>query len=177
MISNTHRNWGVRHLQLARNVSLDQIICDPDLAEQFDKYASRLAPGYTSLQYRWVALGLRKAGRLHTKMAEVDMPTLSLVCNIKHLKASSIPNDCGLYLFSSENNPVFLSQTDDIRHRIERHMEVSNSRGLPDWLWDKGSLNLSIAAMPGIHRASRQFFELSLVKQLHPVLNYQRAAA
>ena len=34
--------------------TLDDILCDPELARKFDEFARRLAPGFTPLQYRWV---------------------------------------------------------------------------------------------------------------------------
>jgi site-specific DNA-methyltransferase (adenine-specific) len=167
----------VQHLRRLQNVSLDRIICDPDLATEFDQYAAKLAPGYSPLEYRWMALGLRKAGRLQQeKVARLDVPDLQTICRVPDLKASSLPKASGLYLFSSSGQPVFLSQTDDLRHRIERHMDVSASLGLPNWLWDQGPLDLSLAEMPGVARASRQTAEILLVKQLHPLLNFQRAA-
>lgn len=167
----------VRHLQRTKNVSLDQIICDPDLAHEFDRFAGRLAPGFTPLEYRWMALGLRKAGRLLGEtVARLDVPKLEMVASVSKLKPSALSQTCGLYLFSSQGRPVFLGQTDSLRPRLERHLEVSDSRGLPGWLWDEGPLDLSVAETPGILRASRQTAEILLIKQLHPALNYQRAA-
>jgi predicted HicB family RNase H-like nuclease len=168
----------VRHLQLMKDVSLDRIICDPDLAEEFDRYAMQLAPGFTPLDYRWVALGWRKAGRMRKDLENrVEVPKLEPVCGVTQLKASSLPKTGGLYLFSSPRRPVFLGQTDDLRHRIERHLDVSASMGLPDWLWDEGPLDLSLAVMPGVLKGIRQLTELLLVKELKPILNYQRSAA
>ena len=43
--------------------TLDDILCDPDLANQFDEIAQDLAPGFSSLQYRWGALTLRKKSK------------------------------------------------------------------------------------------------------------------
>lgn len=168
----------VRYLQLTRDVSLDQIICDPDLAHAFDEYAARLSPGYMPLEYRWMAFGLRKAGRLRKgKTATIEIPELQPLCRVPQLKASSLPQTSGMYLFSNQGAAVFLNHTDNLRHRIERHMDASNSLGLPDWLWDQGPLDLSMAEMPGVRRTARQTAELLLVKELHPLLNYQRTAA
>ena len=167
----------VRHLQRTKNVSLDQVICDPDLANEFDRFAGKLAPGFSPLEYRWVALGLRKAGRLPKEAAaRLDLPKLVVIASVSKLELSAIPQAGGLYLFSSQGKPVYLSQTDGLRQRVERHMGVSGSLGLPEWLWNEGPLDLSLAGMPGISRASRRMAEILLVKQLHPVLNYQRAA-
>lgn len=167
----------VRHLQITRQVSLDQIICDPELAQQFDDFAKRLSPGYSPLEYRWVALGLRKAGRLPQGNAPViEVPELQPLCAVPQLTASKLSQSSGLYLFTSAGTPVFLSHTDNLRHRLERHMEVSKSRGLPDWLWDRGPLELSLAETPGAARGIRQKAEMMLIRSLHPILNIQRAA-
>jgi len=168
----------VRHLQLTKDVSLDRIICDPDLAVEFDRYAMQLAPGFAPLDYRWVALGLRKAGRLRKNLENrIEVPKLEPVCSVRQLKTASLPKASGLYLFSSQARPVFLGHSDDLRHRIERHMDVSESLGLPRWLWEGGPLDLSLAEMPGVLKGVRQMTELFLMKELNPVLNFQRSAA
>jgi site-specific DNA-methyltransferase (adenine-specific) len=168
----------VRHLQLTQHVSLDRVICDPDLAHEFDQYAMKLAPGYTPLDYRWAALSLRKAGRLRKDLeGRIEVPKLEPVCRVAKLKASSLPNVAGLYLFTSDEKPVFLSHSDNLRHRLERHMEFSDSQGLPRWLWGEGPLDLAVAEMPGVIRGLRLGAEILLVKNLHPILNYPRTAA
>ena len=40
--------------------SLDEILCDPMLAAEFDNVAASFAPSFEPLQYRWAALKLRK---------------------------------------------------------------------------------------------------------------------
>jgi len=168
----------VRHLELTKDVSLDKIICDPGLAEEFDNYASRLAPGHTSLEYRWVALGLRKAGRLRKDAAErIEIPELRPVSRVNRLNVSKLAETGGLYLLSSPDGPVFLSQTDNLRHRMEKHIEVSDSKGLPTWLWDGGPLELSVAEMPGVAKGERLQTEILLVRKLHPTMNLVRQAA
>ncbi|MDA8378680.1 MAG: GIY-YIG nuclease family protein [Planctomycetia bacterium] len=167
----------IRHLNLIKGVSLDRIICDPCLAKEFDNLAERLAPGYKPLEYRWLALGLRKAGRLQEGVAaQAKVPRLELVSSVSKLQVSALPQAGGLYLFSSQGKPVYLSQTENLRQRLERHMDVSRSLGLPDWLWHEGPLDLSLTEAPGLLRASRQKAEILLIKQLRPILNYQRAA-
>lgn len=169
----------VRYMQKNKNVSLDQIICDPELAEEFDTYAARLAPGYLPLQYRWAAFGLRKAGRLGKKADEIrEMPELEFFGKVKSLELNKVPNVGGLYLFSSSDTPVFVSQTDNLRHRLERHIKVSSS-GLPMWLWDvrHQPLKVGVAPLAGISRSLRQAMELVLVKEWKPVLNFSRKVA
>lgn len=169
----------VRYLQRQKSVSLDQILCDPELATEFDGYASKLAPGFNPLQYRWVALGLRKAGRLGDEEGIVDkIPELELFGKVDTLRLGKVPQVGGLYLFSSQDERVFLGQTDNLRHRIDRHMEVSASHGLPDWLWDtkRKPLQISFAGLPEIAKSVRQKLEVLLVKMWSPLLNLPRAA-
>ena len=63
--------------EMKEHGSLDDILCDPDLAQAFDQKARRLAPGFTSLQYRWGALKLRKASATACVRSE-NFTTLSL---------------------------------------------------------------------------------------------------
>jgi len=169
----------VRYMQQSKDVSLDQIICAPELAEEFDTYASRLAPNFSSLQYRWAAFGLRKAGRLGKRADEIgEVPELESFGKVKSLKLARIPEVGGLYLFSSGDTPVFASQTDNLRHRLERHVKVS-SLGLPRWLWDvrRQPLQVEIAPLPDVSRSLRQTMELVLARERKPVLNFSRKVA
>jgi len=169
----------VRYMQQRENVSLDQIICDPELAEEFDDYAARLAPGFSPLEYRWTAFGLRKAGRIGKREVAVKkLPELEALGKVTSLKLVRVPDLGGLYLFSSGNQPVFAGQTDNLRHRLERHIEVSY-RGLPRWLWDAGRepLQVGVAPLPGITRSLRQAMELLLIRKWKPQLNFVRKVA
>jgi len=166
----------VRYMQQSKNVSLDQIICDPELAEEFDGYARRISPGFSPLEYRWAAFALRKAGRLGKEAAEIEnMGELEPFGKVASLKLAKVPDVSGLYLLSSGEKPVFASHTDNLRHRLERHIEISSS-GLPRWLWDtrKAPLEVGVAPLPGISRSLRQAMELLLVREWKPVLNFPR---
>jgi hypothetical protein len=41
-----------RHLERQKNVTVDEIICDPELVREFDSIAADLAPGFLPFQYR-----------------------------------------------------------------------------------------------------------------------------
>ena len=115
--------------------SLDKIICDPDIVLEFDEAARRLAPGFSPLEYRWVALALRKAHRLTPEMRNVQYPEFSLLGPTQAVDLSQIPKNEGLYLFRSDQEAIFVGETNHLRHRIERHLDSSGSNGLPDWLY------------------------------------------
>jgi len=170
----------VKHLQLTDGASLDRILCDPVLAERFDEYAARLAPGFSPLDYRWAALGLRKAGRLKALKDEIGRPPkLQRLGSVEAVRPEEVPEVAGLYLLSSEQNNVYMSQTENLRRRVERHVEVSDSHGLPPWLWniEEEPLCLSVAPLPRVNKVVRQAMELVLLRKLKPVLNLDRRAA
>jgi site-specific DNA-methyltransferase (adenine-specific) len=156
-------------------VSLDKIICDPDLAAEFDRIAAQLAPGFSPLDYRWVALGVRKAaGRYASKAKEARVLSFTDFVSTLSVKASSIPTDQGVYLFRCEDESLFVGETDNLRHRIERHFDTSESQGLPDWLYDRGSrvIKLSFVPTPEVSPTERKIIELGAVQRLTPCFNY-----
>ncbi len=171
----------IRHVQEQveardrRQVSLDKIICDPDLADEFDRIAARLAPGFSPLDYRWVALGVRKAaGRYASKAKEAKVLSFKDFAATLSVKASSIPTDQGVYLFRCEDESLFIGETDNLRHRIERHFDTSGMQGLPDWLYDRGSrlITLSFVPTPEISPTERKIIELGAVNTHQPCFNY-----
>jgi DNA modification methylase len=62
--------------EMKEHGTLDDILCDPELAGSFDQKAQSLAPGFSSLQYRWGALTLRKTSKTARVRSEF-FPTLS----------------------------------------------------------------------------------------------------
>ena len=55
--------------------SLDEILCDPVLAAEFDELAARFAPGYRPFEYRWGALKLRKQAKVaRSRGAVLNIP-------------------------------------------------------------------------------------------------------
>jgi len=52
------------------DLSVDELLCDPELAARFDEIAGRFAPGYQPLDYRWAALALRKRAMRSKRAAE-----------------------------------------------------------------------------------------------------------
>ena len=152
-------------------ISLDRLICDPDLAQEFDDAASRLAPGFTSLEYRWVALALRKAHRLTPETQNATYPEFALLGSTRSVDLSKVPTDGGIYLFQSERECVFVGETKNLRHRIEKHFQASGSHGLPDWLYGEHDMQLGIHSLPGVSHSARKAMELKAIQTLRPLFN------
>jgi hypothetical protein len=164
----------VRYIQhKEKGITLDKIICDPELAGRFDDAARRLAPGFSSLEYRWVALSLRKAHRLIPTAEKAHYPEFDFLGSSEQIRLAAIPKCEGIYLFQSDQEPIFVGETHDLRHRLERHFESSRSHGLPEWLYDgQKPIQLAIRALPKVNPSSRKAIELTVIRTLRPLFNY-----
>jgi len=158
-----------------RVVTLDTILCDPELAQLFDASAKKLAPGFTSLEYRFAALNVRKAAGRHWQEAiKKARPEFDVFGSTKSICSSKIPTEQGIYLFRCEDQAIFVSHTDNLRTRVERHFDSSDSKGVPDWLYDSGrkTIELGILPLPSVKLKDRKLVELKAVDSYTPLLNY-----
>ena len=124
----------LRLIRMKKGVTLDQMLCDQDLVKEFDDLAKKLSPGYSSLAYRLSALNVRKRGTFEWIAERVNLKSTE---NVKKLNINKIPEAAGLYLFSSNDRPLFINQTSNLRDRLTLHLQNSDNMGLPTWLWEK----------------------------------------
>jgi predicted GIY-YIG superfamily endonuclease len=168
----------VRYLERKNEISLDQIICDPLLAEQFDEIAKTIVPGGESLEYRWAALSLRKQKRLAPEMlARVARPVRVLRVKVKGLALESVPNSAGLYIFHSDQEMLYVGETDNLQNRIRKHLDHSDNRELAQWLWQysDASLHLELQVLErSIPVRIRKALEIELIRSRSPVFNVKR---
>ncbi len=163
------------HNKEGRDVSLDKIICDPELAAEFDKIAAKLAPGFTPLDYRWVALGVRKAsGRYSNKAQTIKFPDFDFLGPTSKVRASGLPTDQGMYFFRCEDQPLFIGETDNLRQRIEKHFDFGGANAIPAWLYDSHAkpISLGIVPTPKITLTDRKIIELGAIHTFQPIFNY-----
>jgi DNA modification methylase len=89
--------------------SLDEILCDPTLSAELDRRAEALAPGHTSLEYRWAALKLRKEAKFARGRAAVLRPPTAVApaSPLEDMVHDSLPNQPGLYILSDGTQQEF----------------------------------------------------------------------
>jgi hypothetical protein len=99
---------------------LDELLCDPAAAREFDLRAARLAPGFTPLEYRWGALKLRKEAKTARARAEHLSPGLfRKETSLDQLDCSQLPAESGLYLLSgSGGKPIYVGEALNLRSRL-----------------------------------------------------------
>jgi site-specific DNA-methyltransferase (adenine-specific) len=174
--------WAMRHLQREllretnRLIALDEILCNPDYATRFDALAARIKPGFTPLEYRWAALGLRKKGK--TKPEPQDL-TVSLECLIPLGEAlQKSPSGPGLYLIGAADQPLYVNHTDDLQAQLRRHVEIAGDRLVPDWLLDKVGPpeKLSYTCFPQISPDRLREYRITAIARYRPWLNLLETA-
>ena len=168
----------IRFLERRDGVTLDQVICDPDQAAEFDSLAARLAPGYSPLQYRWAALSLRKNRKLAPEvLPRVVAPSQVLSFEVAQLDTSDLPATQGLYLLHDEGRYLYAGETDNLKLRLRKHLDHSDNRGLARWIWDHPAARLfvEIHVLPAITAARvRKAMERELIRSRKPEFNLQR---
>lgn len=168
----------VRFLERRDEISLDAIMCDPDKAAEFDEVAGRIAPGFSSLQYRWAALGLRKAKKLEPELVGRIAPPVNVInVPVSDVVSDQFPDSQGLYLFIAADQLLYVGETENLRKRLKKHLDHSDNRGLARWIWEFGTENLHLELQileDGTETRVRRALELELIRSRQPIFNVKR---
>lgn len=152
--------------------SLDELFCDPRLAAQFDTIASRFAPGFTPLEYRWAALTLRKKSnaaktqaRKHKKK-ELELRKFDHATTLKRLLADldQIPNGPGVYAIHDGNDCFYYAgETSNLRERLKSHF---NEQSIAHWESQGKEIEVSHQQVDTVddYRLARQCYLLKWYK-------------
>jgi site-specific DNA-methyltransferase (adenine-specific) len=120
----------------AGSESLEDILCDPEQAAEFDRIAGRFAPGCEPLWYRWGALKLRKeAKNARTRAGSLRAGRLSKPISAAAADFSAIPSASGLFVVGAGPTPIYVGAALDLKTRLERQFgtDIAQAwRGLSD---------------------------------------------
>ncbi|MDA1164450.1 MAG: hypothetical protein O3B13_15260, partial [Planctomycetota bacterium] len=153
-------------------VSLDEILCDPALGAELDRRAAALAPGRTSLEYRWAALKLRKEAKFARGRAAVLRPPTAVdsAARIDEIVNTSLTDQPGLYILSDETQKEFyVGETLNLNRQLSQVCDRSQQ-------WTALSDSVFVQTIPMDHTsAGRLAWKSCLIsKKLEhcPRLNY-----
>jgi len=167
-----------RFLEHRSQVTLDQILCDPALAAEFDSLAAQITPGFTCLQYRWAALNLRKQKRLRPELlAHVVVPTTVQVSRIDELNLEGLPIEQGIYIFFTSKETLYVGECENLRLRITKHLDHSDIRAVAHHFWKHGTgeVLLEIRALPNSTTTRvRRALEAELIESRRAAFNIKR---
>ena len=168
----------IRHLERRDSVSLDDVICEPSLAKEFDQLCADLAPGFRALEYRWCALSLRKKRKLPPEpIAQTVGISKAMRFSRNNLSIEQIPSESGIYAFMTSDVVLYVGEASNLRKRIAKHLDHSDNKMLARWLWENEdeSLYLEIQTLPQDTTAKiRRYVETELIQARSPVFNIRQ---
>lgn len=156
--------------------SIDDIICDPELAARFDSIASRIAPGHSPFEYRWALIRIHKARTRSKWNSKLPLPRFKRPVPLLSDAVERIPSEVGVYLLSEGRKPLYARGTVDLKHGIETHRDPRLIQELVDQLWqlDPNNFLVSYATVP--QRKLMRSLERLVIAEKKPILNVPRAA-
>ncbi len=168
----------VRILERREERTLDWILCDPSLAQEFDELAAQIFPGFTPLQYRWAALNLRKATKLAPELMGRIVPSDDVLrYPMAEVDVSLLPMKQGLYIFYDSTQTLYVGEASSLRSRLKKHFDHSDNKGLARWFWEKGTTGAFVEfhLLPDdTSQRVRRALETELIRSRRPLFNVQR---
>ncbi len=152
--------------------SLDEILCDPRLARQFDALAAQYAPGFAPRQYRWAALKLRKQAKTaRTRGAVLAAPSrLGKKVPVVELPQHDIPAAPGVYVLTSQGSDhVYVGEALDLKRRFKEQFG-KQQRKLWTETWESLAFQIHLTETTP---AEMLAWQSCLVKKYKPRLNYR----
>jgi len=172
--------FAATELKYRRGASIDDLLCDPGLAAEFDSIAKKLAPGFTSLEYRWAILSIRKAGRHNKLKPDFHMPKFSGRFQLVKDAIERLPLLNGVYILYEREKPLYARSTTSLRQGVEQHRKPQLLAAIVDKLWQPNPDNLLVcfAALPEDSPKSLLLpIERKIVEEKRPIFNVPRSAA
>jgi site-specific DNA-methyltransferase (adenine-specific) len=154
-------------LSLDYGFTLDEFLCSPLAAAQFDRLAARFGEGYSSLEYRWAAMAIRKRAKRSRALAAThfrDWDPRQLGRSIQLDRCLSAKYEHpGVYVVLDHRQPLYVGETLNVRHRVQ---QIRDSE-----LWREfGPTSLKLIDTRG--QQSLQYgLQSHLIGRTNPVLN------
>jgi site-specific DNA-methyltransferase (adenine-specific) len=116
----------------ADGIPFDQVLCDPEMATEFDEFARLMIPErLTSLKIRWFALRLRKRASKYRQdagalKAEDRVALPRDYGNPFGIRLARVPASPGLYWLQGEGRRLYVGETPNLRERLEIQFSANN---------------------------------------------------
>ena len=154
--------------------SLDEILCEPLLAKEFDNRAARYAPGGSSFEYRWAALKLRKQSKIaRSRGAILSAPRkIGKAVSIEQLDLDNIPKTPGVYLLQKNaKKKLYAGETLNLQQRLTAVLQSSGD-------FDLFGESVEIRIFP-TQSTPAEFlaWQSCFIRKHKPKLNYQELTA
>jgi len=170
--------FAATELKYKIGVSIDDIVCDPVVAKQFDTIATKLAPGHTSFEYRWAILSIRKSGRSVDWKPSYKMPKFEGSFKLVGDPLEKLPSDAGAYILYENTNkrPLYARATECLRHAVELHRQSDFLDAILDKFWEPNLDDFLITFAEIPVKVMLRPVERKIIEDQKPLFNVPRAA-
>lgn len=170
-----------RQVSDRHGASTDQIMADPALRAEFDSAVRAVDAEADLYSARKAAFQLRKARQLRpeliTRIADWGRRVVARPAAEWREDPVSIPEQPGIYIFSDSTGYLYIGESDNLRRRLEGHLQDSDRKSLAAYLAAQGCDNIIIEIHtfePGSRigeLAVRRAYESELIRSRNPRFN------
>jgi GIY-YIG catalytic domain len=167
----------IRLLERRDGTTLDQILCEPSKASEFDALAEGISPGFGSLRYRWAALRLRKQRALRPEIASRLLnPSDAQLLRLDGLQVDELPAKPGVYAFidAGSHQTLYVGEASNLRRRLQKHLEHSDNKELARRFWSQGVAHVlvEVYVLPDdVSVRERRAIEQEQITRRRPLFN------
>jgi site-specific DNA-methyltransferase (adenine-specific) len=154
-------------LRLDYGLTLDDILCSPTAAAEFDRLAAQFtAEKYAPFKYRWAAMVIRKRAKksraLATQFEDWDKRGLRRAVPLKQYVSKKYEHP-GVYLLSNQRETLYVGETLNVRGRMEQILHTES------WMSFEPS---SVKLIDTRDQQLQQYgLQSVLIGQMNPILN------
>ena len=137
-----------RQMYDEHQLSIDRVLCDPDLRREFDRIAHSVTPDVSAYQLRKAALSLRKARQLRpelvARVADWKKQVITLSAQEISNDPKRVPDTPGIYLFRDASGYLYIGESENLRARVTKHLDQSDRKSLAQYLWREGGEGVTV---------------------------------
>ncbi len=174
-------------LRYRYGASIDEILLDPNLGQQFEQMALELAPDLSNRDLRLGALYIRKTRHFEKKdVARIESLDLEIVekawsrpVSLETVDPANVPSSPGLLELKEEGRYLYISRNNDIRPAADQ-MRSGNAFDLVAngfWTPRLDKITLQFVAGATVGDVSLGVWERRLIRDREPIFNWPMHAA
>ena len=156
----------MQFLSLDYGLNIDDVLCRPTAATEFDRIAENFAPSHTPFEYRWAALAIRKRARRSRELAKQRFEQwldkrLPRAMPLDRCSGDQY-NESGVYVLADDGGQsLYVGETFSLQGRVVKMLEN------PSWSDLRAS---SVKFVPHDDRSAHGLQSL-LIFRVKPFLN------
>lgn len=169
-------------LKFRYGASIDDILLDPDLVEEYQRLAREAAPQLTNIELRLGALYVRKTRHLkkdEAKLFEGLDPVrleseLQDLGNLENAQADKAPAGTGLIEVLENDRYLYISRNENLRATIHQLLSGPTLKLMANQFWSPKSSSIRLRIFDGkmFQGTSVARWQLKLIHEKAPVFNW-----